>query len=248
MIDWVNSRDKLEPIVADCRSCTEVLEKLQLRKAGANYRTLRKYLEMFKIDTTHFDPNWMKISKITKPLSDDVVFVENSTVQRSVVKHKIITRDLIPYVCAQCAIVDTWNGKPIILHLEHKNGIANDHRLSNLEFLCPNCHSQTESYAGRNTKGDYKDTKARKLRKERADAKCKFIEDRIEQIVNSGVVIGEWGWLSKLSKILNITEQPLGRWIKKHAPAIVKMAEDYKNFREVDMSSLNASCVELLVG
>jgi hypothetical protein len=45
-----------------------------------------------------------------------------------------------------------WNKKKIVLQLEHKNGIHNDNRLENLEFLCANCHSQTDTYCGLNGK------------------------------------------------------------------------------------------------
>jgi 5-methylcytosine-specific restriction endonuclease McrA len=38
--------------------------------------------------------------------------------------------------------------------LHHVNGDNTDNRLENLQVLCPNCHSQTESFSGRNKKGD----------------------------------------------------------------------------------------------
>jgi hypothetical protein len=49
-----------------------------------------------------------------------------------------------------CLVKDTWNGKPIVLHFDHINGDRRDHRPENVRWLCPNCHSQTETYAGRN--------------------------------------------------------------------------------------------------
>ena len=55
--------------------------------------------------------------------------------------------------CAICGL-DSWRGAAISLHLDHVNGIRNDHRRENLRLLCPNCHSQTVTFAGRN-KGRY---------------------------------------------------------------------------------------------
>ncbi|MGB2240169.1 MAG: HNH endonuclease [Pseudomonadales bacterium] len=54
------------------------------------------------------------------------------------------------YNCSSCGIGDEWNGKPITLQLDHINGVNNDHRLDNLRMLCPNCHSQTDTWCGRN--------------------------------------------------------------------------------------------------
>jgi 5-methylcytosine-specific restriction endonuclease McrA len=51
--------------------------------------------------------------------------------------------------CAKCGIVD-WNGQPIVLDLEHKDGNALNNAEDNLECLCPNCHSQTPTYKNRN--------------------------------------------------------------------------------------------------
>ena len=48
------------------------------------------------------------------------------------------------------SVVIMGNGKPLVLQLDHINGISNDNRIENLRFLCPNCHAQTESFAGRN--------------------------------------------------------------------------------------------------
>jgi len=51
--------------------------------------------------------------------------------------------------CAHCGI-NEWNGKPIVLELEHKDGNSDNNRPENLECLCPNCHSQTPTYKNRN--------------------------------------------------------------------------------------------------
>ena len=86
-------------------------------------------------------------------------FVRNSTADRGQVKRRLL-RDLKwPYACRRCqnfffedrAGVPFWFGKPVTLQLEHRNGNSSDNRLENLELLCPICHSQTDTYGGRNS-------------------------------------------------------------------------------------------------
>lgn len=86
----------------------------------------------------------------------DKIFVKNSLISTASVKRYILKNDLVPYFCVIkiCPLYEMknpiWAGQKIVLHLDHKNGIRNDHRLDNLRFLCPNCHSQTMTYCGRN--------------------------------------------------------------------------------------------------
>lgn len=76
-------------------------------------------------------------------------FVENSPHRNKAIISRILDYGLIRHVC-ECGIEDEYNGKPITLQLEHINGIRNDNRLENLKFLCPSCHSLTDTYCGRN--------------------------------------------------------------------------------------------------
>lgn len=52
--------------------------------------------------------------------------------------------------CAICGLKSTWNNKPITLQLDHIDGDNKNNLVSNLRLLCPNCHSQTKTYSGRN--------------------------------------------------------------------------------------------------
>ena len=46
-----------------------------------------------------------------------------------------------------------WMGTPITLEIDHINGINTDNSRENLRYLCPNCHSQTPTWRGRNNTG-----------------------------------------------------------------------------------------------
>lgn len=67
-------------------------------------------------------------------------------------RNYLITK--LGYTCSACGIGDTYNNKSITLEVDHINGRCHDNILSNLRFLCPNCHSQTDTYKSKNTFSD----------------------------------------------------------------------------------------------
>jgi 5-methylcytosine-specific restriction endonuclease McrA len=51
--------------------------------------------------------------------------------------------------CEGCGMSNKWKGKPITLHTHHRDGDNSNDDPANLAKLCPNCHSQTDDYAGK---------------------------------------------------------------------------------------------------
>jgi DNA-binding CsgD family transcriptional regulator len=68
---------------------------------------------------------------------------------RNHVKQRLLELGLKQNACEVCGGIE-WRGQPLSLALHHVNGRGQDNRLENLQLLCPNCHSQTENFAGRN--------------------------------------------------------------------------------------------------
>jgi len=70
---------------------------------------------------------------------------------RTHVKLRLIRAGLLENRCDECGLTD-WRGRPLSIHIDHINGVRGDNRLENLRMLCPNCHSQTDTFGGRNMK------------------------------------------------------------------------------------------------
>lgn len=64
-------------------------------------------------------------------------------------KSRLLNEGLIKNECFTCGITD-WNGKSLPLELDHIDGNPTNHNIDNLRMLCPNCHSQTETFRAKN--------------------------------------------------------------------------------------------------
>jgi len=120
-----------------------------------------KYCQHFGIDCSHLE--WktrygsgrkrVDRSLLTEEVIEEF-FSANSTAQvsRTTLTRLIRDHNLLPDRCAECGISEKWNGLPLRLHIDHINGVNTDNRLENLRSLCPNCHTQTDTYGAKNKK------------------------------------------------------------------------------------------------
>lgn len=82
-------------------------------------------------------------------MSIDQLLVADRATNRSHLKQRLFEEGIKKNECERCGI-SAWRGRPLTMALHHVNGWGKDNRLVNLEILCPNCHAQTENFAGRN--------------------------------------------------------------------------------------------------
>lgn len=148
------SLEELKTAIKENATMAATIRKLNLSVTTTNYRTIGKYIKNNNIDISHwlghsFSKGKSYVTKNSLTLKE--ILVENSNFSRGRMKKILLKEGLLKNICYICEI-NEWMGKKLVLHIDHINGINNDNRLENLRLLCPNCHSQTETYAGRNIK------------------------------------------------------------------------------------------------
>lgn len=146
------SEEKIKNAIKDSKSKGEVLDKIGVSRKAGNYQTLYKYCQVYNIDIDNIKYLNTNRGGDYRKLTFSEIFIKDSLTSRHIVKKHLIKESLIEYKCEKCNNTGEWLGQPISLQLDHINGNNTDNRLDNLRFLCPNCHSQTETYSGKNKK------------------------------------------------------------------------------------------------
>lgn len=164
-IDLLNDEEFTELI--NKSSCiSDVLRELGYSTNGNSWGNKIVSERMDKLNLSFKNKNSNYKGYISK-LSLEEVMTKDSSYNRTKLKERLFKEGLKEKKCEICGISE-WQGKPISLQLHHINGINNDNRLSNLQILCPNCHSQTENFGSRG-KGTAIIRKADSLSKEDKD-------------------------------------------------------------------------------
>jgi Zn finger protein HypA/HybF involved in hydrogenase expression len=96
-------------------------------------------------------------TKSKHPLSH--FLVKGKYVRSATLKAKLIKTGTLEEICSKCGLGNVWDGEALVLHLDHIDGDHKNNLLENLRLLCPNCHSQTSTYAGRNNRKHFSSKK-----------------------------------------------------------------------------------------
>lgn len=169
-------KEILGNIIKKSYSFSEALRKIGLKPLGSNFKTIKKYVLEYNIDTSHFkgrtwnrglaNTDYSAICKL------DEILDKNTSFKSDYLKKRLVVEGLKEWKCEKCGNDGMWNGEKLTLELHHKNGNHFDNRLENLQILCPNCHSQTNNYRGKQNKKE-KDT-IKKIQRKTHICKCKY--------------------------------------------------------------------------
>jgi 5-methylcytosine-specific restriction endonuclease McrA len=151
---WVKAiqRAKLRPAPSpfpDRRRKYDWAEVQGYYDEGHGYRQCRKRFKFCAASWTNaVKRDEIRPREFGMPISE---LLSNPNRNRKHVKARLIRAGLLKNSCDLCGL-NHWRGDPLNMHLDHINGVRNDNRLENLRMLCPNCHSQTATYGGRNAR------------------------------------------------------------------------------------------------
>ncbi|GHI07381.1 HNH endonuclease [Streptomyces cellostaticus] len=152
-VKW--TREVLEQAVAASISLNEVLRRLGLEVVGGHHTHIGRKIKAYGIDTSHFTSvvrtERMRFNQRRRTAAD--ILVEDASAHALRIPSQRLKRAMsevgVEERCALCGIEPVWLGEPLPLEVDHIDGNWRDNRIENLRFLCPNCHSTTDSYRGR---------------------------------------------------------------------------------------------------
>ena len=132
----------------------------QIREAYVKYETLHQAASELQMTVVSLwrrakviglawkDKDYRSVSP-TKIPTDEILAGKHPYYQTLKLKKRLIKEGIKENRCDVCGI-DSWMGRTISIQLDHIDGDSHNHKLDNLRMLCPNCHSQTTTYSGKN--------------------------------------------------------------------------------------------------
>ncbi|MFD5483735.1 HNH endonuclease signature motif containing protein [Streptomyces hawaiiensis] len=145
-------REDITRAVAESHSLAGVMRMLGLSPLSGSGRVkVKRSIEFYGLSTAHFtgqghfrgapSPHRRSATQILVRLAP------GAPRTRTVLLRRALDDLGVPHVCNECGTGEKWQGRRLVLELDHVNGDRLDNRIENLRYLCPSCHSQTKTHS-----------------------------------------------------------------------------------------------------
>lgn len=210
---------ELQILLDTSDSYSDLLRKIGLNPKGRNPDTLKKIIKEYNLDETQLNKNRSRLYsrcslipklKNTIPLED--ILSNKKSYSSSKLLKRLIKENYKEYKCEICGI-NEWQNKPIVLQLNHKDGNHFNNNIDNLEILCPNCHSQTDTFAGKNIdyspKEKVKRIKRVKVVKEKISKLPPILREELKKLIRTIP-------FTQIGKQYGVTDNAVRKWCDKY--------------------------------
>jgi Zn finger protein HypA/HybF involved in hydrogenase expression len=226
-IIYTVSKEEFKKIVKESSTFTEVLKKCKLDNKGSNINTVKRRIRKDNLDSSHISKGLghnkgrvFESKRVSLQQATEKYFIKNGKSQRQFLIKLIKRYNLINIICNECGIKDYWNNKKLSLQLDHVNGDGNDNRLENLRFLCPNCHSQTDTFAGKKHKIKYKCIKCEKDTKGNSNfcIECSHVNNRKVDRPSKEILEKEilYNSMVSIGKKYGVSDNAIRKWCQSY--------------------------------
>lgn len=151
------TQDLLEAAVSKSQTMAEVLLNLGVTNySGSLHNHLKAKIAQLGIDTSHMKGRgWAKGRVSSRKKSAAEILQPTATGKRGYTYQlrRALLESGVPHTCNLCGLAAEWQGRPLVLQLDHRDGDWSNHTAENLRFLCPNCHTQTPTYGKKSKTG-----------------------------------------------------------------------------------------------
>ena len=133
------------------KACNEELTMARAAvKLGIHFNTFARRAKKLGVYKPNPSGKGLEKPKSTGKIpTDEILEGKHPYYQTNKLRLRLLKEGVKEPKCEVCGITE-WNGNPISFELDHRDGNRTNHRLENLRIICPNCHSQTETYRGKN--------------------------------------------------------------------------------------------------
>ena len=150
------SKEEFEKICKTYDSLADIIRHFNLSAAAGNYNTLKRRIIKDNIDVSHIKLGLgsNKNRRFERKYTKEYLLGGGEFPSHSVksLKKYLIEYGVLQQSCQICGQGNTWNNLPLVLQLDHINGNREDNAIKNLRLVCPNCHTQTNTFSGKKTK------------------------------------------------------------------------------------------------